>query len=94
MNNPGILLDPTAERSPAARARLARPAALDGHTVGILDIAKARGNVFLDRVDELLQARGIAVKRYRKPTFTRPAPATLSQRIAAECDVVIEGLAD
>ena len=94
MNDPGILLDPTAERSPAARARLARPAALDGLTVGILDISKARGNVFLDRVDELLQARGIAVKRYRKPTFTRPAPTTLSQSIAAECDLVIEGLAD
>ena len=30
--------------------------------------------MFLDRVDELLQARGVAVKRYRKPTFTRPAP--------------------
>ncbi|MCX7212635.1 MAG: hypothetical protein NTW53_08110 [Burkholderiales bacterium] len=94
MNDPGILLDPTAERSPAARALLARPAALDGLTVGILDISKARGNVFLDRIDELLQARGVAVKRYRKPTFTRPAPTSLTQTIAAECDLVVEGLAD
>jgi hypothetical protein len=94
MNGPGILLDPTAERSPAARALLARPAALDGLTVGILDISKARGNVFLDRIDELLQARGVAVKRYRKPTFTRPAPTSLTQTIAAECDLVVEGLAD
>ena len=94
MNDPGILLDPTAERSPAARALLARPAALDGLTVGILDISKARGNVFLDRLDELLQARGVAVKRYRKPTFTRPAPTSLTQTIAAECDLVVEGLAD
>lgn len=94
MNDPGILLDPTAERSPAARAVLARPAALDGLTVGILDISKARGNVFLDRIDELLQARGVAVKRYRKPTFTRPAPTSLTQTIAAECDLVVEGLAD
>ena len=94
MNDPGILFDPTAERSPAARALLARPAALDGLTVGILDISKARGNVFLDRIDELLQARGVAVKRYRKPTFTRPAPTSLTQTIAAECDLVVEGLAD
>jgi hypothetical protein len=94
MNDPVILLDPTAERSPAARALLARPAALDGLTVGILDISKARGNVFLDRIDELLQARGVAVKRYRKPTFTRPAPTSLTQTIAAECDLVVEGLAD
>ena len=94
MNDPGILLDPTAERSPAARALLSRPAALDGLTVGILDISKARGKVFLDRIDELLQARGVAVKRYRKPTFTRPAPTSLTQTIAAECDLVVEGLAD
>jgi len=94
MNDPGILLDPTAERSPAARALMARPSSLDGLTVGILDISKARGNVFLDRIDELLQARGVAVKRYRKPTFTRPAPTSLTQTIAAECDLVVEGLAD
>ena len=50
--------------------------------------------MFLDRIDELLQARGVAVKRYRKPTFTRPAPTSLTQTIAAECDLVVEGLAD
>ena len=94
MTEAGILLDPTAERTPAARPRLARPASLEGLTVGILDISKARGNVFLDRVDELLQARGVAVRRYRKPTFTRPAPVALAQQIAAECHLVVEGLAD
>jgi hypothetical protein len=94
MNESTILLDPTAERAPAARARLARPATLDQLTVGILDISKARGNVLLDRVDELLGARGIAVRRYRKPTFTRIAPTALKQQIAAECNLVIEGLAD
>jgi hypothetical protein len=94
MRDPTILLDPTAERAPAARARLARPTSLDGLTVGILDISKARGNVFLDRLDGLLGERGIKVKRYRKPTFTRVAPTPLKQQIAAECDLVIEGLAD
>ena len=94
MTEAGILLDPTAERTPAARPRLARPASLEGLTVGILDISKSRGNVFLDRVDELLQARGVAVRRYRKPTFTRPAPVALAQQIAAECHLVVEGLAD
>lgn len=89
-----ILLDPTAERTSAMRALLARPAALAGLTVGLLDISKARGNVFLDRIDELLAARGATVKRYRKPTFTRVAPTALKQQIAAECNIVIEGLAD
>jgi hypothetical protein len=89
-----ILLDPTAERLSATRARLMRPTTLEGLTVGILDISKARGNIFLDRIDERLTARGIAVKRYRKPTFTRVAPTVLKQQIAAECNVMIEGLAD
>lgn len=94
MTSATILLDPTAERAPAVRALQTRPATLDGLTVGILDISKARGNVFLDRIAEQLGARGIGVKRYRKPTFTRVAPIALKQQIAAECNVVIEGLAD
>ncbi len=94
MNGPTVLLDPTAELAPVARALSARPPSLDGKRVGILDISKARGNVFLDRVDELLAGRGITVMRYRKPTFTRPAPAVLVQQIAAEVDLVVEGLAD
>lgn len=94
MTQQTILLDPTAERAPSARPRLARPERLDGLTVGLLDISKARGNVFLDRLDERLSGMGIAVKRYRKPTFTRVAPTALAQQIAGECQVVVEGLAD
>ena len=37
---------------------------------------------------------GVTVNRYRKPTFTRPAPTALRQQIAAENQLVIEGLAD
>jgi hypothetical protein len=94
MNPALVLLDPTSERSPVARALAPRQTALGGLSVAILDISKARGNVFLDRVAELLQARGIRVNRYRKPTFTRPAPDALRQQIAADNQLVIEGLAD
>ena len=94
MTQQTILLDPTAERTPSARPRPARPERLDGLTVGLLDISKARGNVFLDRIAELLAAQGVVVNRYKKPTFTRPAPTALRQRIAAENQLVIEGLAD
>ena len=97
MNPSVVLLDPTSERSPVARALAARPASLDGlagMAVAVLDISKARGNVFLDRLAELLTARGLRVNRYRKPTFTRPAPTALRQQIAAENQLVIEGLAD
>ena len=88
------LLDPTAERSPVARLRTPRPADLAGLAVAVLDISKARGNVFLDRLSELLVAQGLRVNRYKKPTFTRPAPTALRQQIAAENQLVIEGLAD
>jgi hypothetical protein len=37
---------------------------------------------------------GIVVRRYSKPTFTRPAPTELKQQMAAEVDVLVEGLAD
>jgi hypothetical protein len=88
------LLDPTSERAPTTRVRPTRPARLDGRTVGLLDIAKPRGDVFLDRIAELLTARGAHVERFSKPTFTKPAPVDLRHEITAKCDVVIEALAD
>ena len=88
------VLDPTSEQVPALRARTARPETLDGLTVGLLDISKARGNVFLDRLDEVLRSRGARVARFIKPTFTKPAPIDLRHEIATRCDVVIEALAD
>ena len=94
MSEGNVLLDPTAERAPASRPRLGRPASLEGLTVGILDISKPRGDVFLDRLDERLAEQGVSVRRYAKPTFTRVAPTELSQQVAAECDIVVEGLAD
>ena len=89
-----VVLDPTGEREPVERARVARPPSLDGRTVALLDISKARGDVFLDRLAELLVDRGLEVRRYIKPTFTKPAPIDLRHEIATQCDVVIEALAD
>jgi hypothetical protein len=88
------VLDPTGERTVAERTRLARPASLDGLTVGLLDISKARGDVFLDRLEQRLIDVGASVKRFRKPTFTKPAPVDLRHEIATQCQVVIEALAD
>ena len=89
-----LLLDPTSERAPSGRARARRPTSLKGRRVGLLDISKPRGNVFLDHLEELLAAQGCTVIRYAKPTFSKPAPIDLRQRIAAECDLLIEALAD
>ncbi len=88
------VLDPTSEQAPTARERATRPESLAGLTVGLLDISKPRGNVFLDRVSERLSGLGATVNRYTKPTFTKPAPVDLRHEIATTCDAVIEALAD
>lgn len=88
------VLDPTSEQAPAARQRATRPESLAGLTVGLLDISKPRGNVFLDHVSERLTGLGATVNRYTKPAFTKPAPVDLRHEIATTCDAVIEALAD
>ena len=92
---PGItVLDPTSEATPVARANAARLSSLDGVTVGLLNISKDRGDVFLDEIATELEKRGVATKDYLKPTFAKPAPADLRHKIATECGAVIEALAD
>jgi len=87
-------LDPTSERSATERPRAPRLASLDGRTVGLLDISKPRGDVFLNRLQVLLEERGLRVARFGKPTFTKPAPLDLRHEIGTHCDAVIEALAD
>ena len=88
------LMDPTSENAPQALQPLPRPSDLAGMTVGLLDISKPRGDIFIDRIEDLLRQKGIETRRYKKPTFTRVAPVELKQQIATECDAVIESLAD
>jgi len=89
------ILDPTDERVPVRRALAARGRELKG-VVALLDISKPRGNVLLDRLAVRLgeRAPGIDVRRYAKPTFTKPAPESLRLTIRSEADAVIEALAD
>jgi hypothetical protein len=89
-----VVLDPTGEREPADRPRATRLSSIDGARVALLDISKARGDVFLNRLEELLTQRGVRVERFRKPTFTKPAPADLRAEIATRCEAVVEALAD
>ena len=89
-----IVLDPTGEQTVTERTLLPRPAGLDGSTIGLLDISKPRGDVFLNRLEERLAAVGVKVLRLKKPTFTKPAPVDLRHEIATKCELVIEALAD
>ena len=88
------VLDPTGERTPSDWQRLARPTRIEGLRVGLLDISKARGDVFLNRVEIRLTELGMKVERFKKPTFSKPAPVDLRHEISTRCDVVIEALAD
>jgi hypothetical protein len=89
------ILDPTDERRPIERALSERPRALTG-ALALLDISKPRGDVLIDRIEARLRERlpELAVRRYRKPTFTRPAPEDLRREILRDCGFVIEALAD
>ncbi len=89
------ILDPTDERVPVERAITPRPESITG-TIALLDIAKPRGSVLLDRLEELLgeTLSGVRINRYTKPTFTKPAPAALRQEINGANDFVIQALAD
>lgn len=88
------LRDPTAETSPTRRARLAPPQSLDGKIVALMDIGKARGVEFLDRLEGQFRKAGVSTKRYRKPTNTKVAPTELLQKIAAETQLAVIALSD
>lgn len=88
------LLDPTAELEDLNRRPAPRLRSLNGTTVGLLDISKPRGDIFLDEISAQLTAAGAVVKRYMKPTFAKPASPDLQVKIAQECGAVVEALAD
>jgi hypothetical protein len=94
MTEPRVYLDPTGETEPVARSLAPRPSTLEGLAVGLLDISKPRGDVFLDRLEARLTERGLRTLRFRKPTFAKVAPVDLRHEIATKCDVVVEALAD
>lgn len=71
-----------------------RPDDLRGRTVALLDINKARGAEFLDRIEELLHGRGAETLRVAKPAFSRPATGEQLADIARSAELVVEGLAD
>ena len=87
------VLDPTAERDTAERP-LAPRTGQAPRTIALVDIRKPRGDVFLDALEADLRERGHEVVRTMKPTFTKPAPPDVRREIAAQCEAVIEALAD
>jgi hypothetical protein len=92
---PVTLVHPGNERVPQAAPPPRRLASLAGKKIGLLDISKPGGSVFLDRLEKILRERyGVAeVVRTRKPTFAKNAPPAVIEQLRS-MDAVIEALAD
>ena len=88
------LRDPTAELNPLLRERQSPPESLEGKTIALLDIGKARSREFLDRLEQQFHGQGLLTRRYAKPPNTKIAPLEVVQSIATEADVVISALSD
>jgi hypothetical protein len=86
--------DPTAETSPVRRPRRKPPASLAGCVVGLFDIGKTRSDEFLDQVEKRFAERGIATRRYAKPTNAKVAPAEVIERVTREANAVVIALSD
>jgi hypothetical protein len=89
------LVNPLFEVDAVGRVPAPRLDTLRGKKLGLLDISKPGGSVFLDRLETLLVERhGVAeVVRVTKPTYTKPAPAEVLEGLRF-VDGVIEALAD
>jgi hypothetical protein len=94
MKQAALLRDPTAETASELRARKAPLETFRGNTVALMDIGKMRGDEFIDRLEVLCRQRGIATRRYKKPTNTRVAPREMIRDIADHCQAVIIALSD
>jgi len=91
------MIDPTAAPGAASGVeRAARPARLDGLTVGLLANTKKNAEAFLDAVGELLAAQHATagVVRRTKTSITDPVPAETLAELVDACDVVVVGVGD
>ena len=94
---PTTIVNPLDESRPSQQSPAPRLDSLRGSTIGLLDIGKQGGSVFLDRLETLLRQRfgARAVVREMKPTFAKPAPPEVIDRLRrARVQAVIAALAD
>ena len=91
-----LLLDPTSQAEQSHKTFATRLDSLSGTTIGLLDINKAKGVFFLDRLEEILREQyGVKeVLRRTKLTPGRPAAEDIQQELREKCDAVIEALSD
>ena len=87
-------VSPIDDRARVVEPLAPRPSTLRGRRVVLLDIGKARGREFLDRLEERLRAAGAETARLAKPLFSRPAPREVLEAVPLHGDLAVEALAD
>ncbi|HYC00010.1 MAG TPA: hypothetical protein VEC57_12830 [Candidatus Limnocylindrales bacterium] len=87
-------VSPFDDRSTEPVEHAPRLSSLAGKRVTMLSIRKPKSAEFLDELGRLLTDHGAIVTQMEKPTFTRPAPADVLERVRAGSDAVVEALAD
>ena len=94
MTDKFIVLDPTLEVETPRVERAPRPSQI--HTLGLLDNGKQNSDKLLQKLADMLvtQQPDLKINYYRKPGAYRPAPATLLDKVAAECDAALVGIGD
>jgi hypothetical protein len=91
-----MFLDPTDQVDRGEKVFAPRLDTLAGKTIGLLDINKAKGSFFLDRLEEVLRERyGVKeVLRRKKLSAGRIAAEPLKAELRDKCDAIIEALSD
>jgi hypothetical protein len=84
-------LDPTVGREVTRIPLAPRPMDLAGATVGLLDNTKEQGNIILQTLGELLQARYgvVRVVMQRKEHYSKPAAPAIIEALAQDVHVAI-----
>lgn len=92
---PLTLVNPMNETVAKAAAPPARLPSLAGKKIGLLDISKPGGSIFLDRLEKILRERYQVtdILRTKKPTYTKNAPDAVIEQLRG-MDAVVEALAD
>jgi hypothetical protein len=94
---PEPLLDPTGDSGRDTNTTLAaRPQALKGLTVGLLDNTKPNGAVILRAVGRELQEKyGVReVRMFRKGYFGTPVEESVVQQMLHNCDFAVAAIGD
>ncbi len=89
------LVSPFDERVLEPHAKAPRLNSLQGKRITLLSISKPKSAEFLAALEQVLRDRyGAQVRQAQKPTFTRPAPASIIEEVIGSSDAVVEALAD